>query len=75
MSELRSALESNDVERIKSAEDALQQSAYKLSQILYEQTAAQAQASSPGAQSETPGGNGQAQDEDEGVIDAEFKAE
>lgn len=77
MSELRSALESNDTERIKAADEALQQSAYKLSQTLYEHASAQSQAEAGGEQSgpETPGGNGRAPEEDDGVIDAEFKAE
>ncbi|MCE5323575.1 molecular chaperone DnaK [bacterium] len=74
LSELRSAVESNDAERINTASEALQQQAYKLSQMLYEQ-ASQAQAGAPegqapeGPAAETP------KEEDEGVIDAEFKAE
>ena len=77
MSELRSAIESNDVSRISAASDALQQASYKLSQMLYEQ-ASQAQAGPTGQEEPayTPGGDGsEGGSEDEGVIDAEFKAE
>jgi len=73
ISELRSAIESNDTQRIKTAADALEQQTYKLAQMLYGQ-AGQAQAGP--AEEPAPGGNGgQQAEEDEGVIDAEFKAE
>ncbi|MCL5105573.1 MAG: molecular chaperone DnaK [Armatimonadetes bacterium] len=72
MGELRSAIESNDTERISAATGNLEQASYKLSQMLYEQ-ASQAQ----GAQAEgtEPEPEAQPSEEEEGVIDAEFKAE
>jgi len=70
ISDVKSAIESNDISRINSASDALQQASYKLSQMLYEQAA---QAGQP-AGSPT-GGAEERKPEDEGVIDAEFKAE
>jgi len=70
MSELRSALSSNDMSRITSATDALQQASYKLSEILYQQQARAAGTASSGP--ETGGSSG---GPDEGVIDAEFKTE
>lgn len=74
LSELRSAVESNDAARINTASEALQQQAYKLSQMLYEQ-ASQAQAGAPeGEAPQEPAGE-VPKEEDEGVIDAEFKAE
>ncbi len=72
ISELRSALESNDATRINTAAEALQQSSYKLSQLLYEQ-ASQQQGGQPET-SEQPA-ESESKPEDEGVIDAEFKAE
>ena len=75
ISELRSALESNDAARINTAAEALQQSSYKLSQLLYEQAAQQQQQPSdePGAPEHEA--EPEQKPEDEGVIDAEFKAE
>jgi len=72
-SELRSAIESNDTARINAAAENLQQSSYKLSQMLYEQ-ASQAEAGSQ-AEGPAPGQAEQPTQEDEEVIDAEFKAE
>jgi len=76
MSELRSALEANDTARINTAAENLQQASYKLSQLLYEQ-ASQAQAGDePGApEHEAEPEEKPSEAEDEGVIDAEFKAE
>jgi len=70
--ELRSAIESNDTARINAAAENLQQSSYKLSQMLYEQ-ASQAEAG-PQTEGAAPGPE-QPTQEDEEVIDAEFKAE
>ncbi len=72
MSELRLAIESNDTARINAAAENLQQSSYKLSQMLYEQ-ASQAEAG-PQTEGAAPGPE-QPTQEDEEVIDAEFKAE
>lgn len=71
ISELRSALESNDAARINAAAETLQQSSYKLSQLLYEQASQAGGAQgAPQQEPEQP-----SKPEDEGVIDAEFKAE
>jgi len=72
MSELRSALESNDPSRINTAAEALQQSSYKLSQLLYEQASQQA-GGQPGAPEEGPAPERPSEEGE--VIDAEFKAE
>ena len=75
ISELKSAVEANDTQRIKTASEALEQQTYKLAQLLYGQ-AGQAQAAPEEEPAASPGGNGGKQaEEDEGVIDAEFKAE
>ncbi len=71
MSELRTALESNDPEKINASAENLQQASYKLSQMLYEQSAQQQTDETAGAAAEEP----TAYDEDDGVIDAEFEAE
>lgn len=70
MAELRSALESNDPEKIKAAAESLEQASYKLSQMLYEQSAQQ-QAGEPTAPEQESAGKA----EDESVIDAEFDVE
>ena len=72
ISELRAAIEANDTQRINTASEALQQSSYKLSQMLYEQ-ASKTQA----GETEPEAGHEQqpSEEEEEGVIDAEFKAE
>lgn len=72
ISELKSALESNDTARINAAAESLQQSSYKLSEMLYQQ-ASQSQASPDQGAEQPQAEEPQAQDEE--VIDAEFKAE
>jgi molecular chaperone DnaK len=67
---VKSALGSDDVERIKSAMEELQQASFKLSEILYQQAAASGQQAA-GEQQAGSGGKGGGGD----VIDAEFKAE
>lgn len=68
ISEVRSAINANDVDRIRRATDELQQASYKLSEIMYQQAAgAEASATATGA---TAGGESTGE---EGVIDAEFK--
>ncbi len=71
--EVRSALGTEDLDRIRTATDALQQASYKLSELMYQQAAGgqQAQEPEPGAPTgaRTEGGEG------EDVIDAEFKEE
>ncbi|MCL6629193.1 MAG: molecular chaperone DnaK [Armatimonadetes bacterium] len=68
ISEVRSAINANDIDRIRRATDELQQASYKLSEIMYRQAAgAEASATATGA---TAGGESTGE---EGVIDAEFK--
>jgi molecular chaperone DnaK len=66
---LKEALAANQMDAIRSASEDLQQASYRLSEILYRQTA-EAQAPPAGAaQPEQPPAGG----DDEGVIDAEYK--
>jgi len=74
---VREAVAANDIERIRTASDDLQQASYRLSEILYRQTA-----EAPAAAGAAPGeGPEQAPEQeqpppggdDEGVIDAEYK--
>ena len=67
---LKEAVAANDMGRIRSASEDLQQASYRLSEILYRQTAgAQAGGGGSEPQPEQPPQGG----EDEGVIDAEYK--
>jgi len=78
MEKVKSALDSDDTERIKSATEELQQASYKLSEILYKQAESEGGAA-PGAD----GSNGYhangsapgAEAPKDDVIDAEFKSE
>jgi len=74
--ETKKAVESGDAERIRTASDALQQATFKLSEIVYKQTAdagAGAQAGpQPGAGEQPPGEGGGGGEGDDGVIDAEY---
>jgi len=75
LTEVRSAIESNDTARITASSEALQQASYKLSQLLYEQ-ASQAQSEQAGGPEGRPEESAEAaKPEGEDVIDAEFKAE
>jgi molecular chaperone DnaK len=75
---VKSALEADDVSRIKSATEELQQASYKLSEILYHQTegasadGATGNGYQPGA---APGDAEQTARPADDVIDAEFKSE
>jgi len=69
ISEVKAALNADDIDRIRRACDALQQASYKLSEIMYQQASA-----GTGTQTGTSTGSQQEQQPgDEGVIDAEFK--
>src|SRR4051794_14561516 len=71
---LKSALESNDFEAIRAATDEVQQSMYRLSELLYQQSSQQyagAGAPTGGDQSQPGGGD----NTDGDVIDAEYKAQ
>jgi molecular chaperone DnaK len=65
--ELRSVLESSDVNEIRQKTEALQEASQKLAEILYSQATAQAQASASG------GGNGSASSDDEVVEEADYE--
>jgi molecular chaperone DnaK len=72
MNEAREAINSNDTDRIRLATERLQQESYKLSEMMYQQASQQQE----GAGVQSPGGtSGGEQPSDEGVIDAEFKAD
>ncbi len=75
ITELKSAVEANDTERIKTASEALEQQTYKLAQILYGQTGQAQPGAEQQAYTQEPGPEAPPAEEDEGVIDAEFKAE
>ncbi|HEY3332374.1 MAG TPA: molecular chaperone DnaK [Capsulimonadaceae bacterium] len=77
--DLKSALDADDLDRIKKATEALQQATYKLSEAAYKQSAA---AGEPGADGEQPQGaphddgpKASAPHGADDVIDAEFKSE
>jgi molecular chaperone DnaK len=71
--EVRKALESKDIDRVRSAGEQLQQAFSRVSEAAYKQAASAGQQAGAGAQ--TPGGDAGpgAEGEDEGVIDAEFQ--
>lgn len=73
LKDVKSAMESNNIEQIKSATENLQQASYKLSEILYQQSAAGQQAETTGG-AEGPDGAQQATGTEGEVIDADFKA-
>ncbi|MCX6343898.1 MAG: molecular chaperone DnaK [Armatimonadetes bacterium] len=72
MGEVRLAIESNDTARINAASEILQQSSYKLSEMLYKQASEAQAGAEAGAAAETPTEEPKQEEE---VIDAEFKAE
>jgi molecular chaperone DnaK len=70
---LKSALESNDFERIRATSDEVQQSMYRLSELLYQQSSQQyAGAGAPTGSEQNPPSEGSS---DSDVIDAEYKAQ
>ncbi len=71
INEVRQALESNDMARIRTAADELQKAFAELSQAAYQQAGQQTATGAPsegGGAGQEPGAGG-----DEGVIDAEFR--
>ncbi|MCX6375623.1 MAG: molecular chaperone DnaK, partial [Armatimonadetes bacterium] len=73
MAEVRSALNTEDLDHIRRATDELQQASYKLSEIMYQQAGGGAQqAEGPGPEAEAPTGAETPGGGDD-VIDAEFK--
>ena len=73
MNNLRGAIKDGDVERIRVTMDELQQASYSLGQRAYEQASQQYSGAAAGSQGQT--GQAGGQPGDDGVIDAEFKAE
>jgi len=72
---VKSALESDDTGKIKSATEALTQASYKLSELLYQQAGGGAQGggADPNYTDQPHGGDEKPADDD--VIDADFKSE
>jgi molecular chaperone DnaK len=68
---LKSALESNDFESIRAATDEVQQSMYRLSELLYQQSSQQYAGAAAGGDQGQAGGD----QTDSDVIDAEYKAQ
>jgi len=70
--EVRKALESKDMSRVKSAADELQREFAKVSELAYQQ-ASGAQTAGAGTRPESPSQQGGSEGGNEGVIDAEFR--
>jgi molecular chaperone DnaK len=71
ITEVRTALNGQDLDAIRSATENLKQSSYKLSEIMYQQAGAQ-QTGAPGPEA-GPQPEAEKSAPEEGVIDAEFK--
>ncbi|MEO7717579.1 MAG: molecular chaperone DnaK [Capsulimonas sp.] len=74
IADVKSALEGEDIEKIKSTTETLVQASYKLSEILYKQAEGGADSANGHHEGETPEGQAQAKADDD-VIDADFKSE
>ncbi len=70
MSDAREALDSEDIDRIRSAFESLTQASHKLAEEMYKQTAAQQPGGAGGPEAQAGGGGGGG---DEGVVDADFE--
>ena len=75
MAKVKSAIESDDTERIKSATEELQQASYKLSEILYKQADGGAEPGPDAGNGYHANGAGPDEAPKDDVIDAEFKSE
>jgi molecular chaperone DnaK len=73
VAKLKSALESEDFERIRAASDEVQQAMYQMSELLYQQSSQQyaGAGAAPGGEQSPPSG----ESGDSDVIDAEYKAQ
>jgi molecular chaperone DnaK len=71
LSELREALKSDDLDRIKKAQEATVQASHKLSEAMYREAQAKAQPGAGGTESGAPGGGATPPKGD--VVDAEFE--
>ncbi len=72
ISDLKVAMEGDDIQRIRNLTEQLQQASHALSQQLYQQAAAGAAGPTPGATG-TPSGDGRATGTDEDVVEGEFR--
>lgn len=72
ITDLRSAVESDDESRVETALNALQEATYQLSSRLYQEAASQPEGGEAGSNGYQPG---PATDANDDVIDAEFKSE
>jgi molecular chaperone DnaK len=75
IADVKSALEGEDIEKIKSTTETLVQASYKLSEILYKQAEGGADSANGHHEGETPEGAQAQGKKDDDVIDAEFKSE
>ena len=75
MAKVKTALETDDTEQIKTATEELQQASYKLSEILYKQADANEAAANGVHAEEGHEGTEEAKKPADDVIDAEFKSE
>lgn len=74
ISEVRSALNTDDMDRIRRATDELQQASYKLSEMMYQAAAGEQQAGAPPGEEAGPSATDEeAPAGEDDVIDAEFK--
>jgi molecular chaperone DnaK len=73
ISEVRAALGTDNVERIKSAREALQQSFYKISEKIYSQAGASAGAGGPGAGQSGDFGTGGSGPSDDNTVEGEVR--
>jgi molecular chaperone DnaK len=75
LTNLREAVDSGDLERIKTRVDALQEATYRLSEAAYQAAGAGGGDGQPGAGAGAAAGAAGAQDADDEVIEAEYKTE
>ncbi len=76
VADLKKAMETEDVEQIKQASEALSQTSHKLAEAMYQQAAQSGEGApgDPGADPDGPGGNaGPGGGADEDVVDADFE--
>ena len=70
VSELKSVLDTDDVETLKAKTDALAQASMKLGEAMYK---AQADTDAPNPDDQGPDGGGSSPGQDDGVVDADFE--
>jgi len=70
LNELREALKTEDLERIKRSQEAVTQASHKLAEAMYRDAQAKSQ---PGPEGPQPGGAGEGNAAKGDVVDAEFE--